>query len=556
MHIIFAQTEPPRIGEYFSLVKVLVVLVLFVGWSYAVQWADRDVYRVNKGKREWWNILLLGGGLGGLAVLILFPWRGAAFFVGLGFWVILGAATLFAYVLHRNSKVPVSHRVLTPAHLKGVFAGKGGKTAKQDKGMRVRMVNFEGKPIEKPDDAPDLEEYDAAQDFLFDMLWKRATDVDVLIGTDTTRVVYKIDGVASEQPNGLAAGEADKVLSFLKKSAGLSTEERRRPQAGKMNVALLGATGKPEPLDVSTSGSTQGERLRLKLNRTRSLMNLDDLGFAPEVLEKYKALVAEPHGLIVFSGPAESGLTTTQYATLRGHDGYLQNLYTLEVQPMMKIENVTQVVYKPSDAEVNFARQLQTVLRREPDVVLISQCEDKETAQLAARAGQEKKIYLTVRAGNALDGLARLMALTEDSPLLAKGLTAVLGQRLVRVLCEACREAYKPDEELLRKANLPVDQIEHFYRPPSNPIVDKRGREIICQTCQNSHYVGRIAAFELLVISDALRKLIAAGASINQIKGQARAEKMRYLQEDGLLKVMAGKTSMAEVMRGLKADGK
>lgn len=553
MLMMLAQTEPVRIGEYFNLVKVLVVLVLFVLWALGVQWADRDVFRINKPKREWWNILLLGAGLGGLAILILSPFpRKAAFFVGLAFWVILGGATLLAYVLHRNAKVPADRRVLTPTHIKGLLAGKSGRKVKEDKGIRVRMVDAEGNPIEKPEELSELEEFDAAQDFLFNMLWRRATDVDVLIGADNVRVVYKIDGVAAEQPNGLAQPEAEKVLSFLKRSAGLSTEERRRPQSGKMSVALLGSTGKPEPLDVITSGSTQGERMRLKLNRTRSLMTLDELGFSPEILEKYKKVVELDHGLVLFAGPPESGLTTTQYATIRAHDGYLQNLYTLELQPMMKIDNVTQVVHNPREGDVSYARQLQTVLRREPDVVLVDRCEDKETAQLACRAGQEKKIYLTIRASNAIEGLTKLMALAEDPPLVAKSLVAVVGQRLVRVLCEACREAYKPDEEVLRKANLPVDQIEHFYRPPSSPIVDKRGREIICQSCQNSHYVGRIGVFELLIISDEIRKLIAAGANANQIKARARAEKMRYMQEDGLLKVMAGKTSMAEVLRGLK----
>jgi general secretion pathway protein E len=131
---------------------------------------------------------------------------------------------------------------------------------------------------------------------------------------------------------------------------------------------------------------------------------------------------------------------------------------------------------------------------------------------------------------------------------------AVVAQRLVRVLCEACREAYKPDEQLLRKANLPTDQIEHFYRPPSEPILDKKGRVIVCQACQNSHHVGQIGLFELLVVSDPIRKLLAAGASAKEIKARARTEKMRYLQEDGLLKVIAGKTSMAEIMRGLRTS--
>jgi type II secretory ATPase GspE/PulE/Tfp pilus assembly ATPase PilB-like protein len=187
---------------------------------------------------------------------------------------------------------------------------------------------------------------------------------------------------------------------------------------------------------------------------------------------------------------------------------------------------------------------------------MIDQCEDRETAQVACRAAVEKKVYMAMRAANTFDAVTRLLALVEDPKQVAESLAGVVGQRLIRVLCENCREAYLPDEQLLRKANLPVDKIENFYRPPSTPILDKKGREIICQTCQNSRYVGRTGTFELLVISEPLRKLIAAGASSAQLKAQARSEKMRYLQEEGLLKVISATTSMAEVMRGLRVDAK
>jgi type II secretory ATPase GspE/PulE/Tfp pilus assembly ATPase PilB-like protein len=489
-------------------------------------------------------------------VLLLIPWPGAAYFLGLAFWAILGGGTLLAYVVHRNGRVAPAARVLTPAHVKSLLSGKSGaKAAREDRGVRVKLIDHEGKALAKPADPEERERFDQAQEFLFDMLWKRSTDADLVIGTDAVRVVYKIDGVASEQEGALTPETAEKLLVFLKQSAGLNIEERRRPQSGQIRASLLGSTGKPERVDVITSGSTQGERLRLRLNRSQGLMSLEDLGISEAVLKQFKAAVARETGLVVFAGPKESGITTSEYATLRSHDAYLQNIYTLELAPMLDLDNITQQVHD-AKSDVSYPRMLQTILRREPDVVLIDQCEDRETAQLACRAAAEKKIYMTVRAASCVDAIARLQALLEDHKLLAGALVAVVAQRLVRVLCEACREAYKPDEQLLKKANIPAEQVEHFYRPPSEPILDKKGRVIVCQTCQNSHYVGRIGVFEFLPISDALRKLLAAGASPNQIKAHARTEKMRYLQEDGLLKVLAGKTSMAEIMRGLRSDAK
>jgi len=541
---------------YLSVPKLVLFLLLFVGWTLCVQWADRDVAKINKPRREWWNLLLLGGGGGGLAVLLLIPWPGAAYFLGMAFWLILAFGTVLAYVVHRNGRVTPAMRVLTPAHFRRMVSGKGGKAIKEDRGIRVRLVDYEGNALSKPTDPEELERFDAAQEFLFDMLWKRSSDADVLISPESVRVVYKIDGVAAEQENGLAPDSAEKLLLFLKKSAGLNVEERRRPQSGAVRVALLGTAGKPEKLDVMTSGTTKGERLRLRLNRSVGLMQLEDLGFSEPVLERYRQHVHTETGLVLFAGPRESGITTTQYASLRAHDAYLQNIYTLESSPIHDLDNITQQVFDPTKADVSYARMLQTILRREPDVVLVDQCEDRETAQLACRAATEKKIYMTIRAPSTVDAIARLQALAEDNRSVAAVLVCVIAQRLVRVLCEACREAYKPDEQLLKKANMPADQIEHFYRPPSQPILDKKGRVIVCQTCQNSHYVGRTGVFELLSVSDEMRKLIAGGAAPKDIKALARAEKMRYMQEDGLLKVIAGKTSMAEIMRGLRSEGK
>lgn len=555
MQIYLAATEPAALGAYLSIPKIVTTLVLFVAWLFAAQWVDRDADRV-KAAREIWNIVVAAGGLGGAFVLLVFPWIDSYFFVGLVFWAILACGTLLAYVVHRNGRVHSSQRVMTSAHFKRLLSGSGEKKSKVDKGIRVKVLDHENNPIEKPDDAEQREQFDAAQDFLFDVLWKRASDVDVSRTSDAVRVVYKIDGVASEQANGLELDHGESVINFLKTHAGLKVEEKRRPQLGRMKVGLLGAEGKPELLDVHSSGSTQGERLRLKLHQSKKLLRLEDLGFSEKGLERVKELVETDTGVVLFVGPKESGVTTTQYAALRAHDAYIQNVYTLETKPLAQLDNITQQIHKGAEEQVSYARMLQTVLRREPDVVMVSQCEDHETAQIAARAGAEKKIYVGIKGSECADAIARFAALIGDPKAAAENLVGVVAQRLIRVLCPACREAYKPEESLLKKANLPVDRIENFYRPPSNPIVDKKGREVVCQNCQSSRYFGRTGVFQVLKVSDNLRKLIASGASASQIKAQARAEKMRYLQEEGLLKVMEGQTSMAEVMRGLKSDGK
>jgi type II secretory ATPase GspE/PulE/Tfp pilus assembly ATPase PilB-like protein len=135
-------------------------------------------------------------------------------------------------------------------------------------------------------------------------------------------------------------------------------------------------------------------------------------------------------------------------------------------------------------------------------------------------------------------------------------LLGIINQRLIRLLCPACRQSFKPDESLLKKANLPVDKIENFHRPPTEPVFDRKGREIVCQTCQGSGYVGRTAVAEVLVVDDPTRQLIREGAPIKQIKAQARKNRMYYMQEEGLLKVIEGSTSLDEVIRGLRDESK
>ena len=552
---ILAQAEAAGLSTYFSLTKIISILVIFVLWALACQWVDRDADRV-KTRRELWNMIVLGVGMSGAAVLFLIPWSGAAFFLGLAFWMVLSWGPVMAYVVHRNGRVVPARRVMTPAHFKQLFSGKGKTKERQDKGIRVVLQDGERNQIKRSSEPEEQSQFETVQEFLFDGLWKRASDIDVLLGAEKARVVYKIDGLAIEQPNGLAVEDANRLLCYMKRVAGLNEEERRRPQVGRIHAGLLGSEEKPAVMEVHTSGSTAGERLRLKLNRSAGLMRLEDLGFAEERIKKLKEVAELDAGLVLFAGPKEAGLTTTQYAVLRTHDAYIQNIYALETKPLLQLDNISQQVFDPSNAEISFARMLQTVLRREPDVVMVSQCEDRETAQLACRAATDKKIYMAIRAANCFDALARLLALAEDANLVAGSTVAIVGQRLLRVLCSACREAYRPEEALLKKANLPLDKIEHFFRPPGQAVLDKKGREIICQTCQNSYYVNRTGVFEVLTISDELRKLIAAGAQAKQIKAQARGEKMRYLQEEGLLKVIDGTTSMAEVMRGLKTNGR
>ncbi|MEE9295280.1 MAG: ATPase, T2SS/T4P/T4SS family [Phycisphaerae bacterium] len=549
--------DMPAAGVYFNLFKLALVFVLFVGWTLAMQWADRDT-DVVKTRRERWNLIMLAGGLTGLAVLFLVPWSGKTFFLGLSFWVLLGGGSVLTYVFHRNGRVVPDRRVLTVGHVKRLLArDRTVDTKTLDRGQRVHLADHEGSHVGRPQDRAEFERYTILQDFIFDLLWRRSSDAEILTGPEKVRVVYRIDGVASERNDALDPETAELLIPYIKILAGLNPEEIRRPQRGCLFAALLGDTEEMGRINVTTSGSRQSERLRIKVQQPASRQRLDELGLAPQRFEHLKKLIETPKGLVLLSGTRSSGITTTQYAVLRTHDAFMQNIHILQRTPLYELDNITQALYADSAEGISYARQLQSVLRREPDVVGIGECEDRETAQVALRAARTgRKIYMGIEAKSTFGALSRLMSYGEDSKLVAEALLGVLNQRLVRVLCSSCRQSFKPDEKLLKKANLPVDKIENFHRPPTEAVYDRKGREIVCQTCQGSGYVGRTAVFEVLVIDDNIRQLIGGGAPIKQIKGQARKNRTYYLQEEGLLKVIDGTTSLDEIIRGLRDDTK
>jgi type II secretory ATPase GspE/PulE/Tfp pilus assembly ATPase PilB-like protein len=563
MNDLLAQSVNTGVGEnslapggYFAIWKPILVLVLFVLWCKACEWVDRDT-DVVKTKRERWNLIVLAGGLAGLALFLIAPWEGPMFFLGMGFFIVLATGSLMAYVMHRNGRVVPGARLLTPAHIKRVIAsGRKDKTDRTDRGMRVRLADQSDKPVSMPQDPVERETHALVQEFLFDVLWRRASDADLLLSGDDVRLLLKIDGVATEQVTELDMQSAEGIIRYLKTIAGLNPEELRRPQSGKIRASLLGNVGEMGHIEVKTSGSTKGERLKLKISGSDSLLRIEEVGIAAKRLEQLKPILLKKNGLVLLSGPRGSGVTTTMYAVLRQHDAFMSNIHALEREPLLKLDNITQTKYEGESTGVSFARQFQSVLRREPDIVGVDNCQDRETAQLACKAAmEERKIYLCIEARDSLHALKKLIDLSEDRIMVARSLLAVVNQRLVRLLCEICRQAYKPDPSLLRKANLPVDKIEHFHRPPTEPVLDKKGREIICQNCQGTGYNGRTAVFEVMFLDKIIAKMIAEGQPWDQIRAQFRKNKMHFLQEEGLFRVIEGDTSLKEILRAIQDEG-
>ncbi len=524
-------------GAFFSTFKPLLLVVLLPPWLYAATWIHKDAQRVHS-VQLMWNALALGSGALGVLLWVLLPW----YLAGLLVYLALTAGVVGAYVFHRNARVVPEARVLTGEHIRSVLSRT--KRQRVEVVQHLKLYNAEGKSEPAPtEEFPEQRRaYNVVQEFLNDVVKFRASRAELVPAGDATNVRFLIDGVQHKRP-AVPREDAALAIDYLKQIAGLDPQEKRRPQTGSisMDVGAVRADMK-----VHADGTTHGQRLVLNVIQEMALTRLEDLGMSDEVRSRVEKLNAAEKGLLIVSSPRGNGLTSTLYSLLRKHDAFMQHLVTLEAAVTVELENITQETYRD---QTELPAKLGSLLRRDPDVVVVDDCRQAQTAKLIADAAGGKNIILGVVAENTFVALARWVKTCGDRAIAVQNLHGITSQVLLRKLCPECRQAYRPPQAVLAKLNLPTGKIERFYRPPREPLTDEKGRPVVCSTCRGTGYLGRTAAFELLEMTDDIRQLVIADASLSQIKGACRKNKMLYLQEQALRKVIAGITSVEEVVR-------
>ncbi|MBK9121326.1 MAG: Flp pilus assembly complex ATPase component TadA [Phycisphaerales bacterium] len=524
--------------------KLLALVLVFTAWAAIAQWVDKDAVAVNT-YRILWNLITLSAGVVGLLVGLFIP----IFWVGFPsmFVVVMGAG--LAYVLHRNALVPEVDKVLTAAHFRRLREeGLSRRKKVIEVKERVRLAGADRKPVPIPTDEVPREQFRLTQDLLFNAFWRRATVVEVApAGPQAAKITYFVDGMPIEG-DPIARADGDAMIQFLKQIAGLDLEERRKPQKGQITAAI---GDNKHRIFVRSDGSTAGERLSFQILRREGEFKVPDLGFTPRQLEIVQATKEDSKGLIVLTAPPKEGLTTTIYSFVRNHDRFLQNVQMLETEIELEIDNVTQQVVTPTET-TTFGERLMKVVRSDPDIIVLPDLRDREAAAIAAKSASEKqKVYVSLPALDVFDGLARWLKLVGDKNLATKALLGVGNQRLIRLLCPECKQAYKPDSNMMRRLNLPEDKV--LFRTPE-PQYDKHGNPILCQACQGTGYTGRTAVFDWLVIDEGLRQLIRSADSLAEVKKYAIKRGGIGLQAQALEKVLAGQTSIQEVARVVKAN--
>jgi len=528
-------------GGYIAVWKVVMFLVFFGGWAWVGQWMDKDAVAVHTNRTFWNNVYLAGGA----AVLLLWFLLPAPFIVEVLLFVVVWATLAVSYVLHRNARVPATSRILTGDHIKYVFSSAGRQKEAQQRIVFI-SANKNELPVPSREDA-EYEGYMSAEELVYDVWLRRVSRAELIPAGQEYQLRYVIDGVLG------IAGQRDRhqteqAMKYLKAVAGLEVKEKRLPQDGQFTIRTEQET--VCELRLSTSGSTRGERMVLERYEEARTIRIDELGFHADQLKRIEEVINAPSGVVLVSGPARSGVTTTLYSIVRRHDAFIQNVHSLEVDPLTELDNITQNVVEGTGDGKAAARRLQSVLRGDPDVVLVGFCTSQEMAKVGTQAATDgKKLYFAMTAASTFHCLQDWMKMVGDGEKVANTLQAVTCQRLVRRLCPECRQAYAPDAGLLKKLNLPVDKIKRFFRPPTEVEYDKHGKPILCPQCQGTGYYGRTGVYETLFVTDAMREQIKENAPVNVLRVQCRKDKMLYLQEQALRKVIDGTTSIQEVLR-------
>ena len=527
-------------------------VILATAWAAFCIWVDTD-YQEILGDDFPWSLPFVAAG----AVFFFITYQ-----YGLGMlplFLVALPASFVGYVAYRDTKAPSTRKMFTQRFARKMMflvATKmgmqklfekwfpAGHIGGREADISVVILKKDGSPVDgQGSDGLDREASRAiktVQQIFEKAIGMRSTDIHLEPkAAEELTVRCRIDGIM-QNVSTLKGSAAKAVVSAIKVCANMDIAERRRPQDG--TFALLKGGHK---FDVrAASGPTNfGEKMALRLLDADSNVikgGLTSLGMRDSMLKTLQAIVQQPHGMLIVCGPTGSGKTTTLYVALSEIDVLSRNIVTIEDPIEYQLDNISQTAVNTA-ADLTFAKILRSVLRQDPDVILVGEIRDKETAEIAMQAAMTGHfVFTTLHANDTATTVTRLLDIGIDTSLIQSAITAVLAQRLVRVLCPKCKEPYPAPAEFRQKLGVPADKEVTIYK--------EKG----CPACHGTGYKGRTGVHELLVFDNAIRDLLVEHPSIQAIRAAARKAGTRTLQESGIAKVLAGITSINEIVRVTK----
>lgn len=556
--LLAAPSFPRGPGLYFDPVKIIALILSLCAWLKLCSWVDRDAHQ-HRLDSTFWNGLLLGAGF----VSFLIVWNFAPFWAALFLAWILVCVPGYLFIIARNRRAEEAEQLFNQAHLERIYATWLARpSARNDKEPRpgARPIRFLSRSTEFVDDTEQVERvqeskgYKAALELVWNAIQRRATDIHFEPTVNETAVRFRVDGMMTNvEPLTRAMGDA--VINIFKVLCNLDITEKRKSQDGSFSAQV---ENRLVEFRVATAGSVAGEKLVMRvLDASVQLADLSQIGMTETMQTQVRDIITKPHGLFLVCGPTGSGKSTTLYACLHEIDRFQQNVVTIENPVEFRLDGITQIEVNPK-AGKTFAGELRSILRQDPDVILVGEIRDKETAEIACQAAQTGHlVFSTVHANDAPTAIIRMIDLGVAPSTLASALTTVLGQRLVRILCKKCRQRMKPSAETLKKLKIDPDEVRYLYRA-FDPVEDHENDDEeteepeelpVCEACGGQGYKNRSGIFELLVITDRIRELMRNNPNIGEIRKMASQSGLQTLFEDGARLVIDGETSIQELLR-------
>lgn len=537
------------------LFKLLSMFIVFWMWVAAGDWVNKDSQIYNLGYQKWNPIIYVPFVLVTMIVV----------FLPIAIWIkalvmfVVFFATWLPYVLIHNRNVEPHLTVLTGPWWRFAFATVMGGI-----GVKVnteRKAGYEmGAPVElMAMGAADSTANNAnlitarhspgyliVKDLFAEMINRRAEKVMLDFTQQGVSVRYEIDGVwLNGEPRDRES--SDVMLAVVKTLANLNIKDRRNKQEGKFGAKY---EGKSYICPVTTQGTQSGERAVIHcVGEKKSLTHYADLGMREGLQKQWAGIMAQEKGLVIFCALPGGGLTTLTNVSIDETDRLMRDFVAIEDANNREhdIQNVSVTTYDSSKGETP-ATHLPVLIRNYPNVYILRDMTDVEAAKLLFKEVTDDHLVITsIRAKEAAEALLRFLQLKMPQKEFASVVTAVLNQRLIRKLCPDCKVAYTPPAEVLKKLGIPPGKVEKLYRPPKAEEIEKP-----CKTCQAIGYLGRTGLFELLVVTDDMRKILVQQPKMELLKQAARADRQRSLQEEGVLLVAQGITSLAELQRVLQ----
>lgn len=551
-----ALSAPTLASQAFMLVSVWKPILLFapfVGWAWVIAThLDKHAQRFFLGAEKW-NAIHIIMGAAALALIVFMPIGGIAGFAGafIGAIIILAVdIIIYVSVANKDERVPETGRL--SVDMSDVAEKREAKKhAKQLGSSELLIVGADKVKVVPPSkESPDLPIRIAAEQIVIKAIELRASQVDILPASESAYAASMlIDGVR-QKGDAIAAADAIKIIDFWKKCAGLDVEDRRRKLTGKISVSMGEGTSATD-VKVSTSGTKGGMRMTMIFNPSLAVRRKPkDLGLLDpqlKLLKEWAQIGDKSGGVVLIAGQSDGGRTTTLYSLLKLHDAYTSNIQTIEFEMEDAIEGVKQIIWDASADGPDFATTVRSSLRRDPDIVGICELQDVESAKNIANADLERtRVYLSLKADDALTAIQTYVKAVGDPKLAAQGLRGVVAHKLVRKLCDNCKVPYQPSGEMLKKLGLPADKVSELFKKGGQVLVRNKPEQ--CTLCNGLGYLGQTGVFAVYEIGAEERALIAEG-NLQGLRSTLRKSGLPSIQQSALRKAVEGVTSIEEVTR-------